>query len=307
MIRALEFGGFLVLAVVAHLAVVLIGPRTQGVASSGQAGETAVSIQVSDGQIADMVAQWETPPEVPEPVEAPDMPETAALNEPEVPPLEQPERPVAPAAPMAPAAPGLAVPQSDSLPDASVTAPPPPPPVQRPDPDPELERLGETRPQVRPERPDPPKQQPRREPAPKKQAKKADKPKQAAASSAAQRAAGQGQGTNAGNARQTQAATLSAGQIQSLTARWGAQVRRQIERRKRYPSAARGASGTVTVRLTVGRNGSLQGVGLARSSGNAALDQAAVRAVQSAGRFAAAPKGLTKASYTFTLQMRFNR
>lgn len=305
MIRALEFGGFLVLAVVAHLAVVLIGPRTQGVASSGQAGETAVSIQVSDGQIADMVAQWETPPEVPEPVEAPDMPETAALNEPELPPLEQPERPTAPAAPLAPAAPGLAVPQSDSLPDASVTAPPPPPPVQRPDP--ELERLGETRPQVRPERPDPPKQQARREPAPKKQAKKADKPKQAAASSAAQRAAGQGQGANAGNARQTQAATLSAGQIQSLTARWGAQVRRQIERRKRYPSAARGASGTVTVRLTVGRNGSLQGVGLARSSGNAALDQAALRAVQSAGRFAAAPKGLTKASYTFTLQMRFNR
>jgi protein TonB len=90
-------------------------------------------------------------------------------------------------------------------------------------------------------------------------------------------------------------------------ANWGASIRARIEKRKRYPMAADGASGTVTVRLTVTRSGALAGLDIAASSGNAALDEAAIRAVRAAGRFPAAPDGLTQNSTTFTLPMRFAR
>jgi TonB family protein len=148
-----------------------------------------------------------------------------------------------------------------------------------------------------------------RAPAPAKAAPQPT-PKQAAqqnsASSAAQRASGAGGGTNAGAAKNSGAATASAGQIQSLFAQWGAQVRQKIERAKRYPNAARGVSGTVHVRITVDRNGTLRGVSVTGSSGNAALDSAALQAIKSARRFPSAPRQLTDPSYTFTLAMRFS-
>ena len=71
--------------------------------------------------------------------------------------------------------------------------------------------------------------------------------------------------------------------------------------------AAEGASGTVTVRLTVTRAGALASLSIAASSGNAVLDEAAIKAVRNAGRFPAAPKGLPQDSYSFTLPMRFER
>jgi protein TonB len=58
--------------------------------------------------------------------------------------------------------------------------------------------------------------------------------------------------------------------------------------------AADGASGTVTVRLTVTRSGALADLSIAASSGNAALDEAALKAVRAAGRFPAAPEGLSQ-------------
>lgn len=290
MIRLTEFLAFVAVAVALHLAVALWEPQDKGLTAAGDAGQAVISMQVSDAQLADMVERWETPPDLSAPVDAPDMPQVAATD--------PPPSPTAPSVdPMpratATAPQGLALPAPESVPDASVTAPPPPP-VAKPTPD--TAKLADTRPRERPKRSTPPK--------PKAKANPARKP---AAASTAQRAAGQGQGADAGNARASQATSLSAGQIQNLTAQWGAKLRRKVERRKRYPSAARRASGTVLVRLTVGRDGSLRGVALARSSGNAALDQAAVRAVQSAGRFPPAPKGLSKPSYSFTLPMQFNR
>lgn len=290
MIRLTEFLAFVAVAVALHLAVALWEPQDTGLTAAGDAGQAVISMQVSDAQLADMVERWETPPDLSAPVDAPDMPQVADMD--------PPPSPTAPSVdPMpratATAPQGLALPAPESVPDASVTAPPPPPVAK---PTPNTAKLADTRPRERPKRSTPPK--------PKAKADPARKP---AAASTAQRAAGQGQGADAGNARASQATSLNAGQIQSLTAQWGAKLRRKVERRKRYPSAARGASGTVLVRLTVGRDGSLRGVALARSSGNAALDQAAVRAVQSAGRFPAAPKGLSKPSYSFTLPMQFNR
>jgi len=292
MIRVTEFLAFVAVAVALHLAVVVLGPQDKGLTAAGDAGQAVISMQVSDPQLADMVDRWETPPELPAPGDAPEMPQAAAMDLP-----PPPTAPSVDAMPRATASPpqGLALPapEPESVPDASVTAPPPPP-VAKPTPD--TAKLADTRPRERPKRSAPP-----------KPIAKADPARKPAAASIAQRAAGQGQGADAGNARRSQASSLSNGQIQSLTAQWGAKLRRKVERRKRYPSAARGASGTVLVQLTVGRDGSLRGVALAQSSGNAALDQAAVRAVQSAGRFPPAPKGLSKASYSFTLPMQFNR
>lgn len=83
---------------------------------------------------------------------------------------------------------------------------------------------------------------------------------------------------------------------------WMADARRKIERRKRYPSAARGATGTVTLAVSVAASGALSGVSVAGSSGNAALDEAAASAVRRAAPFKPSVSG-----YNFTVPMVFNR
>lgn len=57
-----------------------------------------------------------------------------------------------------------------------------------------------------------------------------------------------------------------------------------------YPSRARGAQGTVRLRVAVGADGSVEGIAVAASSGNALLDEAALAAVR-AWRFAPAREG----------------
>ncbi|MBD3805099.1 MAG: TonB family protein, partial [Thioclava sp.] len=99
------------------------------------------------------------------------------------------------------------------------------------------------------------------------------------------------------------AATLSAGQIRSLMGSWGGQIRARVERHKTPPAGA--GAGRVVVALNVARDGRLLGAAVAKSSGNAALDQAALDAVRRAGRFPVAPQGLAKARYSFTLPMTF--
>ena len=64
-------------------------------------------------------------------------------------------------------------------------------------------------------------------------------------------------------------------------------------------------AGQVTLTLRIWRDGTLNGLGVARSSGNQALDEAALTAVRRAGRFPAAPDGLRDASYAFNLPIRF--
>ena len=292
--RVAEFAVFLGLAAGLHLAIAAFGPQADGAQSAGQGGDATVSLQAASAQVSEMVARWDTPPEVADQAAPETMPEPA---------LQPPDPPPAPpavvqAAPVPmPQAPGLQVPQSDRLPDQTDMAPAP----EQVQETPEQTRMSEIRPKIRP--PEPP-----RKPA---QAKpKAETSPQKAApvsrSSAAQRASGAGGGTNAGAAQDSGAATLSAGQRQSLFAQWGAQVRRKIESGKRYPSSARGASGTVQVSITVARDGALRGVSVVGSSGHPALDDAALRAVKSARRFPAAPRQLADPTYTFTLAMRFS-
>lgn len=121
---------------------------------------------------------------------------------------------------------------------------------------------------------------------------------------AAQRAAGAGGGATAGERQSAQAATLSKSRQSAVMAQWGAAIRARIDRAKRAPRGA--GEGVVTLSVRVASDGGLAAVSVRRSSGNAALDSAALAAVKRARRFPAAPKGLSGNSFGFTLKVRFS-
>jgi protein TonB len=95
----------------------------------------------------------------------------------------------------------------------------------------------------------------------------------------------------------------SAGEAKALKADWGSKVRARINRKVALPTDS--APGTVKVRLEIAASGALLSVGIAQSSGQAALDAAALKAVKSAAPFARAPKGLSEPSYSFSLPITF--
>lgn len=153
-----------------------------------------------------------------------------------------------------------------------------------------------------PQKVEAPKPAPRKEPPPKA------KPRATGThDSAGQRAAGSGGGGVAGDNGAAQETVTGTGKVANLRAQWGATIRARIERAKRYPPAAGRQGGKVTVRLSVTRGGDLASVALAASSGNAALDAAALAAVRRAGGFPPAPKGLSEPAYAFSLTIRFSR
>lgn len=265
----LEAGVFGTLALALHAAAFLGVPQAGGPRGAGAGGADLMTLAAAPQSFAEVVARFDAP--------------------------EVPQSPLA----LSPDPPEIALPRIE-LPDL-VTLPPEPPQVPIPPP-----------PEARPPAPEkaetPPEPKPRTERPPPAEPRKATRrPAPASAGQAAQRAAGSGGGAVAGAGGTAAAAALSAGREQDLRAEWGASIRARIERRKSYPAAAGRVSGAVGVRIVVGRDGRLGGVSLAKSSGNAALDQAALQAVQRAGRFPAAPKGLGAPSYSFTLTMRFSR
>jgi len=283
-----------------HLGAFALRPASVGAVSSGAGGEGLVSLQSADASIAEMVEAWDKPPEI---ETTPDATPPQPVHNIEAPAL----RTALGAAPSLPqVASPMALPSvADALPEADISLPPPPVAVEPPT-EPEIEpAIADIKPIPRPA---PPEKAVIKSKPPAKVAKKpAKKAAPASAARAAQRASGAGGGAQAGSRGTSEAATLSKATLNDLRASWGAGIRMRIERRKLYPAAARNASGTVTVRLTVSRSGQLLGVSLAKSSGNAALDQAAIKAVNAARKFKAAPKGLTDSQYSFSLPMRFSR
>lgn len=278
-VAQLHAGLALILAVGLHLGAFALRPQQAGAASSGDGGADIISIQAADASLTDMIAAWDRPPE----------------RVPEVPPAPLDLVPEAVIEPL-PAA----------IPMAALAMPQMPPPIATPN-APALPQIAPASPvQVQPlaasVRPKPrPAPKSTRDPAP------AAKAAATAAARPAQKAAGSGGGTAAGEGGQASSATLSKGQANDLRASWGAAIRARIERRKAYPAAAGRVSGRVTVRLSVSPIGALLDLAVASSSGNAALDGAALRAVTSAGRFPKAPAGLTDSSYSFTLPISFDR
>jgi protein TonB len=76
------------------------------------------------------------------------------------------------------------------------------------------------------------------------------------------------------------------GQFTEASARtYNALVFGHMQRFKRYPAKARGASGTVTVRFELNRAGDVVGSAVTKSSGNAALDQEALDLLRRASPF----------------------
>jgi protein TonB len=150
---------------------------------------------------------------------------------------------------------------------------------------------------VAPEMPPAPKPEPAAQAAPTKVAEPALARQEPAPASAAPAAAVAGGGNG-----------LNAEKQASLIGDWAGKIRARVERRKAYPRAAvaGGLSGTVTLRLRVDADGRMIAVAVAKSSGHALLDAAALEAVRRAGAMPKAPKGIT-GEQAFNLPLTFRR
>jgi periplasmic protein TonB len=87
-------------------------------------------------------------------------------------------------------------------------------------------------------------------------------------------------------------------------AAWAKAVVARLGRFKFYPPQARGASGVVTVRVTVDRQGDVLGSRIVKSSRSAALDAAALDIFRRASPLPAPPAG---ANITFTVPITYAR
>lgn len=98
-------------------------------------------------------------------------------------------------------------------------------------------------------------------------------------------------------------------ETKAALAEYSRTVRALIERRKEYPLAARklGIQGSVVVSFSLDRRGELQGVSLAKSSGNSMLDNAGIRAVRGVGSFPPPPGHAMRGEViSFRIPVRFN-
>jgi protein TonB len=266
MTRWIEMTAFIALALALHITLFATAPA-RGAQSQGAAGEAQTSLQGASAQLTAMVQEWETPPTQQQAIDV--APTPPSLPTPDIPTF------AALQAPTVPRDLPQMIPQTPPDAETAVIDTQPAEPPQRYAPTASL------RPQSRPS--------PRQEPS---QAR------------TEQLAAGSGGGARAGQAQTAAAPALSPGQEAELKSVWGAQIFRQIERRKRAPRH-QGRSGEVRVTLSIGRNGQLLGSSVSQSSGVPAFDQAALQAITRAAPFPSAPADLPQGSYRFGLIIEF--
>jgi protein TonB len=334
--RAVEIIGFLGLSAAVHAGVVTgLGDGIGGAQGRGAEGTSQATLQAAPESLAALAERWA---DAPRPASAP----PAALAQPTAPDHAPELRANLAASTMprrAPAAPvGRSVPDAAPMVDRASPAPgwstpalsaaapslPPPRPDQGPRPQ-DAQRDANPRRAAPPALTAPTRMQrpgtdrtappppgstehatarsPRPPQRPDRPAPDTAAPSRAATSAPqpARVAEGQGGGATEGRATAETAPALSAGARQTLMSRWGAQIMARVERARPRVHG----SGQVVLNLRVARNGRLTGLSVARSSGDAALDSAALAAVRRAGRFPAAPGALTEASYGFSLPIRF--
>lgn len=294
MSRAVELGLMLIIAACLHLAFAAVLLRDWAPAApSASAAERGVALASDD--MSGLIASWEAPPTV---APAPEQLAARQPDDPTPPHLPDADPMAAPAMPdLSPDAP----PAATSEPAPTIALPPLRPamtqalalPTGAPEIPSALLLTQSGRPAARPERPAPrraePKQQRQRvteQPAPQEQ------PSRRVAPAAQPGAAGGGS-----RRKGPPAGATDTGQ---LMAAWAGRLSSCLNRGARAPVSIR-QRGQVVLNLTIGRDGAIRGVGVARSSGSAELDQAAVTAARRVGRCPAAPKGLTEASYPFQL------
>lgn len=219
------------------------------------------------------VTEVQPPEPIPEQVEeeTPPPEDVAETNPPEKTPEPPPveEKPVEPALPPEPQV---------------VEALPPPETIEEPKPAPEP-----VKPPVRPktERKDPPK--PRKPPLRKYVAPSVPRQQQAASSQ-----------ENTGGA--------AASADPNVLNRYKAQLVAALRRRLRYPASEqrRGNTGIATVSITMQRSGRIVSASLVRSTGNTALDQAALATVAPGTVLPSVPDALPQQQLTFTVPLRFD-
>lgn len=95
----------------------------------------------------------------------------------------------------------------------------------------------------------------------------------------------------------------------AATSNYPGLVLSKLRRALRYPSEASGTGmrGEARVRFTIASNGAASRIVLARSSGFAALDAAALETVRRASPFPAIPAGAGRSNWTFTAPLMFSR
>lgn len=121
---------------------------------------------------------------------------------------------------------------------------------------------------------------------------------------AARKPAGPAAETPKAGARRTAAAPRAAGggPVTDILKQYQAKVRADIEREVRRLSVSR--RGVAAIRFSFSRSGALAGAAVARSSGDPAIDRAALTAVKRASPFPAAPAALPQQSFTLTVPIR---
>ena len=224
------------------------------------------------------------------------------------------------------------VPEPEPLEEVA-KADPPPEPVRAPEPEPEIAKVEPPSPQAEPEitetvpppeadplesrmlaalenvevplplaRPAPPERPRKTEVTPAKERKVRPERKQAGRppSVAARKASAEVQQSDR-NAAPKPGSSKASG---ADSANWKAKVVAHLERRKRYPAAARrnGEQGTVLVSFRIDGGGRVLSTRLARSSGSALLDDAAIAMVERASPVPAPPPG---AALSLTAPVRF--
>jgi TonB family protein len=203
-------------------------------------------------------------------------------------------------------APARPQPQTASVPDpkmpeqAEQTAEPAPPP--EPARQPEAATAAETKSELQSglapadavpapaRKPRKPEETTKAPPAPAK-AKKAAPAKRKSAPSTPARA-------KAGKTPKQASASASAGEVRN----YAAMVRARIARNRPRGATSRG---TAVVAFAISGNGGLRYARLARSSGNNALDGAALRSVRAAAPFPAPPRAMTSRQLSFVIPFRF--
>jgi protein TonB len=119
---------------------------------------------------------------------------------------------------------------------------------------------------------------------------------------------------NGGNAEADSAAKKSGGGAgkkndggSAAASKYPGLVQAKVTRAAKYPSKARGDAGEALVSFTVGASGTVTKVALARSSGNDALDNAALAAVDRAAPFPPIPEAAGRSSWSFTVPLYFKK
>lgn len=89
-------------------------------------------------------------------------------------------------------------------------------------------------------------------------------------------------------------------------ASWRSALVAHLNRHKRYPGDAGGATGTAVLRFSIDRNGRVTGYSLARSSGSGALDREVLAMIQRANPLPPPPPDVGGSQFSFGVPVRFN-